>query len=342
VKTLMLFAVFLASVFASEPLRADKTDVIRLVNGDDVTGEVKSLDFGSLRYSTDSMGTVSVEWEEIVSIVSDQSLQIEVIDGRRYFGSLVASPDPFQLTVRTASNEVRLGMAEVVRITPIDQDETFLQRVDGSISFGFQTQKSSEVTTSNVSFDLSYRARQYLFGLRGSSSVTDQPNEPTSARQSLQGNYQRFRENRWFTEWFSGWEKNDELGVEGRVSAGAALGRYVLQSNRNQLSLTGGVQAARENSSVGADSTTNAEGRIELRFLHRRLEPEASMTMTATAYPLLEDLSSYRAEADLSWRREFIEDLFFDLTLGYSYLSDPAEGANSTDYVVTTSLGYSF
>ena len=37
----------------SMPAYAEKTDVVVLINGNAVTGEIKSLDFGSLRYSTD-------------------------------------------------------------------------------------------------------------------------------------------------------------------------------------------------------------------------------------------------------------------------------------------------
>ena len=42
---------------------APKTDVVILVNGDRITGEVKALEKGILSYSTDSIGTISIEWE---------------------------------------------------------------------------------------------------------------------------------------------------------------------------------------------------------------------------------------------------------------------------------------
>jgi len=233
-------------------------------------------------------------------------------------------------------------MTEIVRITPIDSGENFWQRLDGSFSLGIQTQKSSGVTTSNVAADISYRTREYLVGLRLNSSVTDQPIVGTSARQTFQANYQRFRGNRWFTDWFTGWERNDELGIQSRLSLGGALGRYIVQTNRNQFSLTLGLQAAAETFAGDEESTINAEGRIEIRYLHRNLVPETSINFTTQIYPLLEDLKKYRAEADLSFRREFVEDLFFDISVGYSYLSDPPVGSESSDYAVTTSLGYSF
>ena len=196
---------------------AAKTDVVILVNGNAVTGEVKSLEFGSLRYSTDSMGTVNIDWEDIVAVTSQQDLQIELADGTRYFGKIFPADESYRVRIVTASEELVIETNRIVRITPIETSERFLERLDGSFSFGIQTQKSSEVTTSNLSADVSYRTRQYLVGTRLNSSVTDQPNEPTKARQSSNFNYQRFRGNRWFTDWFTSLEKNDELGIANRI-----------------------------------------------------------------------------------------------------------------------------
>ncbi|MDH3586936.1 MAG: hypothetical protein OEQ30_07595, partial [Gammaproteobacteria bacterium] len=87
---------------------AAKTDVVLLVNGNTITGEIKSLEFGALRYSTDSMGTVSVDWEDIVSITTKQTLQLEVSDGTRYFGRLDSADERFEIKVITLSGDVDL------------------------------------------------------------------------------------------------------------------------------------------------------------------------------------------------------------------------------------------
>ena len=55
-------------------VHAAKTDIVRLVNGDEITGELKSLDFGVLMYSTDSMGTVKIDWEDVAAITSQSEL----------------------------------------------------------------------------------------------------------------------------------------------------------------------------------------------------------------------------------------------------------------------------
>jgi hypothetical protein len=326
----------------SSPAHASKTDIVVLANGDEVTGEIKGLEFGSLRYSTDSMGTVNIDWEDITSVQSDQDLQIEMTDGSRYFGSLLASVDANYVRVKTASQEVDVPAGQVVRITPIETNEKFWQNLDGSFSLGFQTQKSSQVTTSNVAADVSHRSRRYLYGLKLTSTVTDQPTEETKARQSVEANFQRFRSNRWFTDWFTRWERNDELGIMARSAAGGALGRYLVQTNMNQFSLTAGIQAARTSYTGEDESATEAEGRVEIRYLRRNLIPETSVTFTSLIYPLIDDLSQFRAETDLSFKREFFSDLFLSVSIGHSYLSDPPADGASSDYSVTTSLGYSF
>ena len=331
----------------SMPAYAEKTDVVVLINGNAVTGEIKSLDFGSLRYSTDSMGTVDIDWEDIVNVTSNQNLQIEVIDGHRYYGQLIAPEERQYIRLKTPSDVIDFPMTEIVRITPIETADKFWQRLDGSFSIGVQTQKSSAITTSNVSADISYRTREYLVGLSLSSNLTNQPGDGesgsvTTSRQKFQANYQRFKANRWFTDWFTGWEQNDELGLDSRLSVGGALGRYLVQTNKNQFSVTLGVQAAREKFTGDDEDTTKPEGRIEIRYLRRNLVPETSINFTTKIYPSLEDFSSYRAETDLVIRREFVKDLFFDISIGHSFLSDPPTGAESVDYAITTSLGYSF
>ena len=322
--------------------KAAKTDVVILVNGNAVTGEVKSLEFGSLRYSTDSMGTVNIDWEDILSLTSQQDLQIELTDGTRYFGKLFPGDESYFVRIVTRNEELVVESSQVVRITPIETSDRFLERLDGSFSFGIQTTKSTEVTTSNLAADVSYRTRKYLFGTRINSSVTEQLNEPTTARQSVGLNYQRFRPNRWFTDWFTTWEKNDALEIAGRSAAGVALGRYIVQTNKSQFSLAVGAQGARTNYIGEEESATEGEGRIEIRYLRRRLTPETSFRFTSTIFPLLSDFSQYRAESDLILRREVFEDFFLELNVGYSYISEPTGDAEKSDYTATTSIGYSF
>lgn len=333
---LVLLLLWLEQAFAA------KTDVVILVNGNAITGEIESLEFGSLKYSTDSMGSVFIDWDDVVNVTSNQQLQVELTDGRRYFGNLHSSGERFHIKVVTQSESLDLPTNQIVRVTPIITDERFWRRLEGDISFGLNAQKSSEVTTINVASDVRYRTRDFLVGLQLNSAVTDQPTEETKIRQNLGLNYQRFKQDRWFTDWFTSWESNDELGIQSRVLAGGAVGRYLVQTNTRQFSMTAGLVGTRESFTGSDDSTTQAEGRLQIRYLSRHRDPDSSFSLTTNIFPLLEDFSQYRAETDISFKREFVEDLFFEVLLYHSYVSEPPTGAESGDYGITTSLGYSF
>jgi len=61
-------------VFPGAILAAPKTDVVVLVNGDRITGEIKSLEYNQLKLSTYHMGTLYIEWDKIASLETDQYL----------------------------------------------------------------------------------------------------------------------------------------------------------------------------------------------------------------------------------------------------------------------------
>lgn len=339
---LSIMLVLLITSLTPQVAAAAKTDIVVLENGDAVTGEIKSLEFGELRYSTDSMGTVNIEWEEIVSLKSDQSLQVEMASGARHFGNLYTAGANGLVGVGRGDNVQEIDLSNIVRITPIETDEKIWNRMEGSVKFGFDTDKASEVTSGYLNANVRYRTRAYLLGLDISSSFTDQPGAPTTENQSFGVNYQRFRANRWFTDWFTSVEKNDEHGIDQRLSGGGGIGRYLIQNNDNQFSVLAGLVATRE-TFVGADpDTTNAEGKVEIKYLHRRRDPDSDIIFTTDYFPRLDDLGSYRSNSDLTLRRELVEDLFLDLSVYYRYLSDPPVGAHSDDYGVITSIGYSF
>ena len=103
-KTWPILTAILVVLCVPNDVQAEKIDVVVLINGDDVTAEIKSLEFSDLRYSTDSMGTVDIEWEDIVSLTSNQSLQIETATGTLYFGNLVTASGEGMIAVGRGEN----------------------------------------------------------------------------------------------------------------------------------------------------------------------------------------------------------------------------------------------
>jgi len=321
---------------------APKTDVIVLVNGDHITGEIKSLEYNRLKVSTDHMGTVYIEWDKIARVQTDQYLLLERGDGSRYYGQLAASDHDAQLAVRrTAGGKAeQVDMSTVVRAQPIEGGD-FIDRLDGYVSAGFDLSQSGDNTTLNFAGGLSSRSRVREWSLDGTADLTDDSARRTE-RYDVSGVQRRLLQGRNFYEGVLSFTRNTELDLNLRSQVIGAFGRYFVRSNTMELRAGAGLGYTHENyQSEGAfDSVELVLGTDFSVF--RYDFPETDIGGSLALFPSLTKAGRYRAEGDVHAKYEFVDDLYFELRMYGSYDSEPpVEGnAPSGDYGVVTSLGY--
>jgi hypothetical protein len=327
----------------SSPLVArPKLDRILLENGDEITCEIKELKRGMLRVKTDSMGTVEIEWDEIVWMNSPFDFEIELQNGFMYLGSFGEPTEPGTLRIEEEGEAVEIGLGRVVRINTIE--DKFWQRVDGSLSLGFNFTKASDVATLSFTTDATYRKPKYLYSFNLSSNVTSQETRPTTKRGDLSFSYVRFRGNRLFVEASTGAQTNDELGIDLRLFIGGGVGRHWKQTNRSILDSSGGLLTTQEWLTGVSESQTNLEmyGSLKYEFFQYDT-PKADISVQLTVYPSLTDWGRVRTEFDSSIRKELITDFFLDVSLYLSADNRPPQTAVATvDYGIVLSLGWTF
>lgn len=323
-------------------IAADKTDVVIFVNGDRLTGEVKSLERGRLRFKTAATDTISIEWDDVAFLKSDQSIQVETENGDRYLGHLSAAAESQKVIVETDSGPVALDAERVVLMTPIE--ERGLDRIDGDISAGYNFAKADEVTTTNLSFDLNYRTESHIFSLDFDSLFSDSSTNEPSQDLSLDLQYRRLLANRWLTGGIVTFERNDELGLDLRTSIGGGGGRILHQSNSSSLLLIGGLLVSRERVSVAAADENYFEAFATLAWDWFRFDtPELDLTTSLQIIPNLTDSGEVRGEFEIELKWEIIEDLFLALAITDSYDSKAElNGGENNDYSIITSVGWDF
>jgi hypothetical protein len=323
---------------------APKTDVVVLRNGDRITGEIKALEHNRLRFSTDSMGTIYIEWDKIESVQSEQYLLLERTDGKRYYGQLAPGGDEARLQIRRDPDEPEetVDMAVMVRAEPIVGGRV-IDRLDGYVSAGLDMAKANDRRSIDFAGGLSSRTRVRAWAVDGSMNLTDDSSDETSERYQLQGTYRQFRRGRDFYQGFGGFERNTELDLNLRTLAGAGIGRYFVQSNRSEWMGVVGLAYSHENS-TGGETLDSVEAVFSTTFSIFRYDfPETDIAGSLAVLPSLTELGRYRAETDLRAKYEFIDDVYFELKFYGSYDSEsPLDGSEQSDYGLTTSLGYSF
>jgi len=342
VRAALLCCAILAPVAA--PQAAPKTDIVYFNNGDRLTGEIKGLEKGKLELSTSTAGTVNIEWDKVERIETGQYLEVEMSSGSRYHGRVPEAQQPGSIRLAADGEAAAepVAMADVVRIAPIEYG-TFVQRLDGYLTVGFNYARADSQTEFNFSGGLSSRDEIREWSLDGQASVNAQSSAPTTSMYDVTLGNKRFMRDRWFQQYFGSVQGNEELGLNIREILGAGLGRFVAQNMHHEWSVVAGLAYARENFQ-GEPAQNSVEGVLWTQYSFFRYDtPKRSVDVALAVFPSLTESGRIRAEADIDWRLELVEDFFFDLSFYGSYDSNAdREALSNVDYGVITSLGYSF
>ncbi len=318
----------------------EKTDLVFLSNGDHITGEIKQLDRGILKLSTNDIGTINIEWEDVDSLSSVYQFRVEDSFGLKYFGAIFLDKNGMLEVIQGGETET-VQHIHVIAITPLEA--SFWDQLDGSISIGFSYTKSNSLSQLTSDIYVIRRTSIRVFSLDMSSITTDQEDEETQQREDLSLTYSRLFEGRVFATTSAGAQKNDELGLDLRVAYALGLGYNWVQSNHNDLVTTSGLSVNREWSDF-ADNQYNLEAYLSVEHSVFRYDyPKTDIITEFTIYPSLTDWGRIRGELDISASREIIKDFTFTLSFYDSYDSDPLDpNAATNDYGLVTSLGWTF
>lgn len=330
---LLLFALTAA------PSAAEKTDRILVSNGNEILGEIKFLERGRLRVSTDFMGIVRMDWEQIARVESLLRFEVRTRDGQRYFGQLAPSDEDRVLVITGEHGSLPLPFHEVLLI---DQPKPGrLGQLDASISLAFGFTQASEVT--QVTFDGSVDRRTRRFFERAQLvTILNDTKDETFSREDLSYTITRHIASRWNYDASATLQANEELGLERRslIRAGA-LHRF-LRTDMRELSLGAGLAASREEYTGRVPGETNLEGTLSLRYFAFHFDdPALEVDFNLTVFPSLSTSGRVRVELQGDLKRELFRDLFWGFSVYESYDSDPVgEDARRNDLAVTTSLGW--
>ena len=83
-----VIAIALTAALSGEAAAAVKVDVIVLGNGTRIVGELRSMSRGRLELKTDDMGTLQIEWGNVVQVTAPEYFEVEEMSGRLRFGAL--------------------------------------------------------------------------------------------------------------------------------------------------------------------------------------------------------------------------------------------------------------
>ena len=328
------------------PAYAQKTDIITLANGDRITGEITSLARGRLELKTDDIGTIAIEWDNIVHISSPRLFEVETTDGRRLLGTVAMAGDK-TIAVKGVAGAESIRIPDITRVTPIGA--SFWSRLEGSMDAGFSYTRSSGIAQVNLNGDVSFRRPQSVMRLGGSATITAQEvnegevDDGKDDRGSTEFSYARYRGRHWFVMGATRFETNESLGLVLRSQAGGAVGRRLKNTNKSQIEVAGGL-AGNDEQAVEAEATQNIEGMILFHSSYFSYDgPKTQVDLTFQYYPSLSNWGRQRLQLDSSFKRDVWKDLNASTNFFFTFDSEPPNpSAARSDLGITFALGWTF
>jgi hypothetical protein len=318
-----------------------RTDIVTLANGDRITGEVVRLERGRLEFKTDDAETLYLEWDKLISVIATRIVEVVTGDGRRFLGSLGRANDRF-ISVVSPDGTTTLAMTDVTIIRQIGG--SFWRKLDGSVDAGFNYTRSSGVAQLNFNSDTVYRQPASQARLTASVTVTQTEDDPgRDDRGSVEASYLRYPWREWFVAGAGRFESNESLGVTLRSQIGVATGPRLINSNRAQMSLGGGL-VFNDERGVDVEPTQNTEALLVFQTSFYTYDrPKTNLDINLQYYPSLSNIGRNRLQLDAGVKREFLKDLFVGLSLYNTYDNRPPNPmADTNDIGVVVSIGWSY
>jgi hypothetical protein len=327
----------LCLVFGAGLAEAQKTDSVWIRNGDRITGEVKSLSRALLKYSTDDLGTIYIEWDKVVRISSRATFEVQLSSGQKYYGTLGSSRDgSVVLGIDT------LPLAQIVTITPIRGK--LISRIDGYLDVGFSYQKANKTVQLTSGARVTYRGPRVETIFDITTFREDREDAEETARLSTSLTERLLLANRWNTGFVVGYDRNEELDLAGRGRIVGFGGRTLSRSNHIDLRASGGLVLTRERYFSSDSTSTGVEGLLGIWFAAFRYDhPKLDASVSSQLYPSFTVQGRVRSQNDLRVSYELVKDFMLTVTVFDSYDSKPqAAGVTKNDFGTTLAISWTF
>jgi len=233
-------------------------------------------------------------------------------------------------------------MGEVERISRFSPE--FWDRINGALAVGFSYTKSSAIRVGSVNFNANYRSTTLDGNLAFSANSTTDSSGKTTDRVLLNGGVQFLQQSRNFWGLLGSLERDQALGIDARLLAGAALGRRFVQSQFTELTGIAGIVGTEEWIVGDPDPKASVEAVVGGNWqVFRFIDPKTRLDFGLYVFPSLTESGRYRSTGNLSLTHKFPHDVTLGLTGYLSYDNKPPEPtAEKSDYGVTLNVGWTF
>lgn len=340
---LLILLMIISCASSAQAKRND--DVVVLKNGDRLTGEIKGLQRGELKFKASYMAeAVRLDWSKIERLESKDKYLIILTDGQLFTDFLRLAPanaSAGNFLIGNEKDAIRVKQMEVLRIT--QAEAKFWRQLEGTIDFGFNFTSGNDQYQAEFSASATYRKQDHSLTASLDSVFSGQPKGTSSARNQFNLDYRKQLSPGWYAGGVFDLLRSDQQSLSLRTTVGGLIGRNIRQTERTRISIFGGLAGTRENYSAvtGNPQTTNADALAGLDLNTFRFTT-TNISSRLILYPSLTTPGRTRMQFKSDLRIKIVKDLYWGFHLYENFDSKPPVNADKNDLGISTSLGWKF
>jgi len=341
---LSLLLTIIACVSSTQAKHVD--DVVILKNGDRLTGEIKGLQRGELKFKASYMAeAVRLDWTRVERLESKSTFLVYLTDGTLFTNSVQLRPanttEADNFAIGADQKAVRVKQMDVLRITPVETD--FWRQLEGSIDLGFGFTSGNDQYQTELVAAATYRRGDHSLTGSVDAAFSGQTKGESSARREFVLDYRKQLSPKWYSGGIFGLLSSDQQSLDLRTTLGGILGRNIRQTERTRFSVFGGIAANREkySTAVGTPRATNADAIAGLDFVTFRFTT-TDITSRFSLFPSLTTPGRMRMQFNSDMRIKIASDLYWGFHVYENFDSKPPVRADKNDLGISTSVGWKF
>ena len=341
-------------------------DQVTLKNGDRLTGTIVKSDGKTLVVHTESAGDVTIKFQDIEGIKSDEDLHVSLKDGKTAVGPVTTTDGKIEIATKTAGTVE--APKEDVKLIRNDAEQQAYDKYlhpglmhgwNGGIDVGFSIARGNAQTESlALAFNAIHPTLDDKITLYASSINTNNDLATPSEVASLEQGGIRYDHNlrpRLFVFAGADFMANALQFLDLRAVYTGGFGFHVIKSDTTILNFLGGVNYTHETYSngplvVGSIPPVYASYGKTNKFVALTVGEEVNhkigkgtlITQNMYFYPNLQDTNQYRWTFTLGTVTKISKWFGWQNQFGDIYVTNPPLSAKKNDMVFTTGLNIAF
>lgn len=315
---------------------AASADVVVMLNGDTITGDISRIWDNDLTIEPEYADEFSVDLDQVRYIESDEEFEITLADGREVTAALRPDDDGNQLVV--VDDEPRpVALTNLIEVEEPDEYFDWSSNIDWS-SVVREGNTDSETTRFNVDATVSIGDHRHITNL--TLNDESQNDVKTKDQDLLTYSYNWLFGTHWFAGGNASYERDPIRDLNRRALLGGGLGRDIWNLPDRTMNFEFGL--GRQSETIGGVNDENDVAYWIYRFSYELADTDLEFFHDHRVTNYLSGRDNTIVKSTTGTRYEITDLFYLTVSLDYDYESAPAPGNEKKDTSLVVGAGFEF